>query len=108
MKRRIQSVSEIPSVRSYTASLEKSNQFGNWRYDESLKVLTHRNFPGYEIDVERMTTSAETLDLIFQSTAKNWVSRQDAGDLLEAIRTIVNPQANLCSWGRECGPGRTA
>ena len=78
-------------------------QFGNWIYDAAAKVLNHQACPGYDVDLERMTTSAATLDLILQTTAKTWVSRQDAGDLIEAIRTIVNPQVTLCSWGRECG-----
>jgi transposase len=78
-------------------------QIGNWTYDEGAKVLTHRAFPGYQVDVARMTTSAATLDIIFQTTAKTRYSRQDAGDLIEAIRVIVNPQATLCSWGRERG-----
>jgi hypothetical protein len=78
-------------------------QFGNWIYDQAAKVLKHQTRPDYEVDIERMTTSAAILDLIRQATAKTWVSRQDAGDLIEAIRTIVNPQATLCSWGRECG-----
>ena len=79
-------------------------EIGNWRFDSRRFVINHRTDPGGDIDVEEMTTSAQTLDWIFHLAGKVWVSREDVGDLVELLRQTVDPQATLCSWGRERGP----
>lgn len=74
--------------------------YGNWTYKPSTQVLVHKH-PTYEVDSEDMTTSAQCLDWIFQVHTKDWVSDSDIVDLLKAIQELVNPQANLCSYGIE-------
>lgn len=76
--------------------------YGPWKFDPKNLTLTHKN--GYEIDVESWTTSAEVLDWIFQIQSKSWNNAETMFTLIVAIEDIVNPQANLCSFGAEKGP----
>ncbi len=81
---------------------ESRTEWGRWHFDPRLNVLQFRRSGSwflYEIDLDRMTTSAQCLDWIFQVAFKTWMTAQDRSDLLEAIRDRVNPQANLCPWG---------
>lgn len=80
-------------------------EFGNWKFDKKNLTLTHSGAGrGYEIDLERCTTSAEVLDWIFQIESKTWASAEDLGELVRAIGTLLSPQATLCSEGQEKGP----
>jgi hypothetical protein len=67
-------------------------------------VLTHRDAPWYEVDLEEMTTSAQMLDWIFQIRRKTWCTSEDAGDLLQLLDRLLHPQSSLCSGGTERGP----
>ena len=73
------------------------NTWGKWTFNEERRVLRHQTRPGYDVYVDRMRNAAATLDWIMQVTGKRWVSREDAGDLIEAIRYLVRPQATQCS-----------
>ena len=80
-------------------------EIGNWRFDSRRFVITHQADPGGDIDVEEMTTSAQTLDWIFHPEPARSGSRgESVGDLVELLRQTVDPQATLCSCGRERGP----
>jgi hypothetical protein len=46
-----------------------------------------------------MNTPGDMLDWIFQASEKAWATREDVGDLIEALNTIFHPQQNLCSGG---------
>jgi hypothetical protein len=78
----------------------KTTTYGPWTFNRKNLTLTHEN--GYEIDVETWTTSAQVLDWIFQIHAKGWEDAAPA--LLDAMEDIIDPQANLCSFGQEKGP----
>src|SRR5258707_10467220 len=52
---------------------EHGDTWGNWRYDAKLLVLTHVPHD-YEVNLEECTTSAETLDWIFQMESKTWMT----------------------------------
>jgi hypothetical protein len=55
----------------------------------------------YGVDLETIDSSSQMLDWIFQLVgAKTWMTIEDGADLIAAFRSIFNPQANLCSWGR--------
>jgi hypothetical protein len=58
----------------------------------------------YEIDLERCRTSAEVLDWIVQVSSKSWASDATVGELVRALADVLDPQATLCSFGRERGP----
>lgn len=73
--------------------------WGKWTLNKNL-TLTHQDRGSYELDLEKMATSAEVLDTIFQVSNKLWCSPKDAGDLLDALRDTINPQGTLCSCGR--------
>ena len=63
----------------------------------------------YEVDLERINSTAEMLDWIFQLNHKNRCddsiygneNHDLIGDLIQAFNDIFEPQANCCSWGNE-------
>lgn len=66
----------------------------------SLIILNeHGNFR-YDIDLERISSSAEMLDYIFQVYRKSWGKAETLG-LIEALQQIFQPQGSLCSIGAE-------
>jgi hypothetical protein len=74
--------------------------WGPWRLDaKSLELFYRRNRWTYEIDLEKLTTSAAMLDWIFQVQLKVWCSASDIKHLLEAFHALFRPQATLCSGG---------
>jgi hypothetical protein len=55
---------------------------------------------GYDVELLTCTSSAEVLDWLCQITAKDWGSPHVVGHLVRAFNEVLNPQANLCSWGQ--------
>jgi hypothetical protein len=84
----------------------RRTQYGRWRFDEERLVLvdTGANGYGYEIDLEKCTTSAAVLDWIAQMRTKTWINTEDIGDLVEAFDRLIGLQSTLCGFGHECGP----
>ncbi len=78
--------------------------FGNWTFDKENLTLTYAGDGGYEVDLERCTTSAEVLDWVCQVASQQWASTEDIGNLVRAISAILEPQATLCGEGQERGP----
>jgi hypothetical protein len=78
-------------------------RWGHWIFQRESNELVYREWQLYAVDLDRMTSSAAVLDVIMQVTAKTWCTAQDAKDLIEAIRSTVDPQATLCSFGVERG-----
>tara|TARA_Y100000114_G_scaffold120772_1_gene115800 strand:+ start:375 stop:836 length:462 start_codon:yes stop_codon:yes gene_type:complete len=87
-------------------------QWGYWIFRSSnlvLELQTKRGGWAYEIDLERINSTAEMLDWIFQLNHKNRFGEsiygnenQDLiGDLIQAFDDIFKPQANCCSRGKE-------
>jgi hypothetical protein len=72
-------------------------RWGHWALDPKNLTLTH-TAEGYEIDLERVRTSAAILDWIFQLQHKAWADAGTMHDLLRAFDDILAPQANYCSW----------
>jgi hypothetical protein len=88
------------------AQQEKRFNWGNWKLNHETPVLEYANFSlngagFYEIDLDRMTSSAEMLDAIFQVAGKRWISNEDIGDLVRALDDLLDPQAHLCSNGKD-------
>ena len=79
---------------------ESGDTWGNWRYDSRLLVLTHVPHD-YEIRLDECSTSAETLDWIFQVASKAWMTDKDTADLIHALHDILKPQVTLCSFGAD-------
>lgn len=73
-----------------------------WAYDSDRLTLTEPG--GYRISLETLTTSARTLNTIFQVRYKPWCDPMAAGMFLAALEELLMPQACLCSWGEERGP----
>lgn len=76
-------------------------QWGGWHLLVPTLELAYRDGSRtlYLIDLERCGTAAQVLDWIFQLRGKTWCSPTDIGHLADAFRDILDPQANLCSFG---------
>lgn len=55
---------------------------------------------GYEVDLERCVTSAETLDWICQVAHKAWETPEVLAGLVHAMNDVLRPQKHLCSGGQ--------
>ena len=110
MSNRTNGTQEGPSVliegMAFMRSVSERTQFGPWRYDPALLTLTfyEGKRAGYEVDLERMPTSAAMLDWIFQVRGKSWCTPEAMAALLEALDEILDPQSGMCRDGVERGP----
>ena len=85
----------------------KTGAHGGWRFIADARVLELHDAEGrwfYEVDLERCRTSAEVLDWIIQVSQKTWATDARLAGLVRALDEILNPQATLCSFGKERGP----
>lgn len=75
------------------------DRWGKWEFDaESLVLKDRENGRNeYEVDLESITSSAAMLECIFQVDIKTWLSREDIGNLIEALDNLLDPRVNLCS-----------
>jgi hypothetical protein len=90
--------SELPEPRAPC----HGKMWGPWKLNARNLTLTHtKAYPSsdYEINLERMNTSGQMLDWIFQVHDKTWCSPQDMGLLIAALRELFHPQSTLCSGG---------
>lgn len=80
-------------------------RWGNWTFDPELNTLdlTVNGQHYYQLDLDKFTTSAALLDMIFQVAGKTWADASTVRDMLTALGETVDPQATLCSWGKERG-----
>ena len=78
----------------------KNTQWGNWKFNPELLTLTYEPF-FYQLDLERMSSSAQILDFIFQAHTLACLTDKDKSDLLKAIDGTLYPQNNYCSFGVE-------
>ena len=77
---------------------QECSSWGRWRlHPKQLVLVFEDDRRSYEIDLERLRSSAGMLDWIFQVRQKIWATPQVLSDLLAAFRDIFDPQANLCS-----------
>ena len=85
-------------------------QWGNWVFRSTklvLQLLTKHGNCVYEIDLEKINSNAEMLDVIFQLNhkARNpdsiYGNQSLIEDLIQAFDDIFEPQSNCCSWGKE-------
>jgi hypothetical protein len=83
---------------------QDGDAWGPWKYKRSNLTLEYVPQDGhwwYEVDLERCGTAAEMLDWIFQINGKDkdCCSVEDLGHLIVALDDLLNPQANICSFG---------
>lgn len=80
------------------------HNWGPWRLDAKRRVLSTLDPYGegepYDIDLDSCLTSAEVLDWICHVADKPWGDEQHVAGLVRAFRDVLNPQVELCSWGR--------
>ena len=95
-------------LRDYKWPVRK--QWGNWVFRSSnlvLQLLAKHGNCVYEIDLEKINSTAEMLDIIFQLNHKQrnpngiYGSQSLIEDLVQAFDDIFKPQSNCCSWGKE-------
>ena len=73
--------------------------WGKWTLKPDTLELIHKD--GYAVDLGSCTSSAEALDWIMQVAAKTWAQDDDVAGLVRAFRDILDPQATLCSGGKD-------
>lgn len=77
------------------------SQFGRWTFNTKTAALETVIAPAtgaiYQIRLEEMRNSAQTLDWIYQVAEKTWASASDIGDLVRAISYIFG--RDVCSGG---------
>lgn len=89
------------------AMLAGEYSWGRWRYNPSnlcLELYDDRDEVEYQVDLERCTTSAQTLDWICQVAEKTWADDAVIAGLVRGLDDLLHPQATLCSFGSEKGP----
>ena len=90
---------EILEVSLKTPYPEHGDRWGRWEFDAKRLCLVFQGIGGYEVDLEKMSTSAQMLDWIFQVSNKTWAERKDVGDLIQALEDLLQPQGTLCGGG---------
>jgi len=84
-------------------------RWGSWRLDAvRLCFLYEQTIDGhsrviYEIDLETCRDSSSVLDWICQISGKGWGCASVA-DFVKALRDLVDPQENFCSFAIWGGP----
>jgi len=80
--------------------------WGSWCYKPEALVLVcdAAEAKGYEVDLERCTTSAEMLDWICQVAEKAWATPDTVGNLAMALNELLRPLATVCAMGVEGEP----
>lgn len=76
----------------------------HWRYHSENYTLCWVGSGGYEIDLERLTHSAEVLDSIAQIAGKVWATPEVIGDLVFSLDFLLSLQGRYCSGGKDRGP----
>ena len=85
------------SWRDYVRSKKENPRWGVWVYNSALCTLAFDDY--YKIDLEKIDSSAEILDRIFQIHNKLWATPQIIHDLLSAFDDLLNPQKVYCPSG---------
>lgn len=89
--------------------------WGYWRFEkESRQLIINKSIvPGeegkdlYKIDLVRCNTSAAILDVVISMSQKLWVTREDIGNLIEALDDIFMLQVNFCGSEFEHSDGHS-
>jgi hypothetical protein len=57
--------------------------------------------PLHWIDLERMASSAQVLETIFEASEKPWATAEVLSNLLWALEDILDPRRNICADGTD-------
>lgn len=83
-----------------SASVDVPREWGPWRLDAENLVLYLVRPHRYEVDLGECLSSARVLDKIIHISQKSWADDELVGGLIRALGDVLNPQANLCTFGR--------
>lgn len=80
--------------------------WGPWKLNQEARELdldpsADVDCQHYPINLDRLYSSAETLDMICQVAAKDWATSATVAGLVWALSDILDPQANLCPWAAD-------
>ena len=80
--------------------------WGSWSFMPETLVLVCEaaEAKGYEVDLERCTTSAEMLDWLCQVAEMDWATPDAVGNLVMAFSELLRPQTTVCPMGVEGEP----
>ena len=88
-----------PKLIDFRAEI-KPPVLSRWSWNARTRLLEHEQ-RDYYVDFNRMNSSAQCLDWVFQLFNKTWTDAQDMYELLQAIQYYIQPQSSLCSGGIE-------
>jgi hypothetical protein len=77
---------------------------GGWRFRQETLELAYSDESGHEIyavDLERLKSSAPTLDVVMQLAGKSWLNSAELGFFVRMLSLTIDPQASMCSFGRD-------
>jgi hypothetical protein len=79
------------------------SKLNGWKLYKSgeLEFPAYEGGGGYPLDISDCTSSAKVLDWICQVAHKTWADDACVAGLVRALDEILDPQANLCSCGRD-------
>ena len=87
-----------PTLRPRPRMTKPTLDHGTWHIDPITFELVLKRQYWIRIDLEQCNTSSQLLDWIFHYRAK-LLSNQELADMLHALENIIDPRANLCSFG---------
>lgn len=88
----------------YVAGQPVKSQWGEWSFDAecfTLRFRAEEDREWYYIPLNSIDSSAGVLDWIYQIQAKTWADGKIIADLVDAIKDVLDPQSNYCSYGSD-------
>ena len=82
-----------------TAKEDHDHKWDSWLLDGPSYRLVLGSQRRYQVDLERCTTSAETLDWIMQVTDEVGATPAVLSGLVHALHDVLEPQSTLCGLG---------
>lgn len=77
---------------------------GGWHFREETHELVYFDESGremYAVDLDRMKSSAPTLDMVMQLAPKVWLSSSELGLFVRMLDLTMDPQGTMCSFGHD-------
>jgi hypothetical protein len=76
-----------------------NTRWGVWRLEKSNSTLCHARRSSFYVELDTITTTGQMLDSIFEVSQKSWVTREDVGNLVDALDALFDPRQNFCPGG---------
>lgn len=102
---------EVKSLAELLAEPPRRGNWGPWQLDPEVPALFIPRDLDNPVDgddlywwpLDKCCDSPQVLDFLFQVNAKTWATVEIRAGLLNALDDVLDPQANLCSFGMPGG-----